>query len=170
MLNNLPLHALIVHMPIALTVLVPIFMVVAFALGRKQLKPTLAWAFPVGLLALLLTSGVIADKTGEQQEDRVENVVPHAALEEHEEAAELFLLVTAAMLVISVGGLLNNRVGATMRMAGLAGSLAVLAAGWNVGHSGGSLVYQHNAGAAYSGNAQGSGATTTPAPVRSDDH
>jgi len=105
MLNNLPLHALIVHMPIALTVLVPLFMVVAFALGRKQLTPLLAWAVPVGLLALQLATGVMADKTGEQQEDRVENVVPPNALEEHEEAAELFLVVTAANVGHSGGSL-----------------------------------------------------------------
>jgi uncharacterized membrane protein len=171
MLNNLPLHALIVHMPIALTVLVPLFMVVAFALGRKQLTPLLAWAVPVGLLALQLATGVMADKTGEQQEDRIENVVPPNALEEHEEAAELFLVVTAAVLVISAGGLMNNTVGAAMRAAVLAGSTAVLAAGWNVGHSGGSLVYRYNAGAVYSRAPQGSGATSTrPHPAPSDDH
>lgn len=161
MLNNLPLHALIVHMPIALTVLVPIFAVVALLLGRKVMKPNLAWAFPVGLLALLLVSGVVADKTGEQQEDRVERVVPKAAIHEHEEAAELFLMVTAGVLVLAAGGLMSNSLGKTMRMVGTAGTFVVLAAGWNVGHSGGQLVYQHNAGAAYStGAAAPSGGAT----------
>lgn len=150
MLNNLPLHALIVHMPIALTLLVPIFAVVALLLGRRAMKPNLAWAFPVGLLALLLVSGVVADKTGEQQEDRVERVVPKAAIHEHEEAAELFLVVTAGVLVLAAGGLMSNSLGKTMRVVGAVGTLAVLAAGWNVGHSGGTLVYEHNAGAAYS--------------------
>lgn len=165
MLNNLPLHALIVHMPIALTLLVPLFMVVALVLARTQLKPTLAWAFPVGLLTLLLISGFVAEKTGEQQEERVEDVVPHDAIEEHEEAAELFLLVTGAVLVISAVGLINNRIGSTMRVAGLLGSGAILVAGWNVGHSGGTLVYTHNAGAAYatpSADTTGSGS----APMR----
>ena len=87
MLNNLPLHALIVHMPIALTVLVPLFALLGLWLGRRVMKPHVAWAFPVGMLALLLASGVAADKTGEQQEDKVERVVPEAALERHEEAA-----------------------------------------------------------------------------------
>lgn len=129
MLNNLPLHALIVHMPIALTVLVPLFALLGLWLGRRILKPHVAWALPVGMLALLLVSGFAAEKTGEQQEDRVEKVVPEAAFEKHEEAAELFLVVTGGVLV--------------------------LAAGWNVGHSGGQLVYQHNAGAAYSSGAAG---------------
>lgn len=150
MLNNLPLHALIVHMPIALTVLVPLFAVLGLWLGRRLLKPHVAWALPVGMLALLLASGIAADKTGEQQEARVEKVVPEAAFEKHEEAAELFLVVTAGVLVLAAGGLMSNSLGKTMRMVGAVGTLAVLAAGWNVGHSGGQLVYQHNAGAAYS--------------------
>ncbi|GAB1343912.1 DUF2231 domain-containing protein [Gemmatimonas sp.] len=167
MLNNLPLHALIVHMPIALTILVPLFAVLALFLGKRVMKPHVAWALPVGLLALLLASGVAADKTGEQQEDRVEQVVPKSAIHEHEEAAELFLVVTAGVLVLAAGGLMTNSLGKTMRLVGTAGTLAVLAAGWNVGHSGGKLVYQHNAGAAYS--TGGGTAAGTPASATDDD-
>lgn len=166
MLNNLPLHALIVHMPIALTILVPLFAVLALFLGKRIMKPHVAWALPVGMLALLLASGVAADKTGEQQEDRVEQVVPKSAIHEHEEAAELFLLVTAGVLVLAAGGLMSNSLGKTMRVVGTAGTLAVLAAGWNVGHSGGKLVYQHNAGAAYS---TAAGAGATPAAPADDE-
>lgn len=163
MLNNLPLHALIVHMPIALTVLVPLFALLGLWLGRRILKPHVAWALPVGMLALLLVSGFAAEKTGEQQEDRVEKVVPEAAFEKHEEAAELFLVVTGGVLVLAAGGLMTNSLGKTMRMVGTVGTLAVLAAGWNVGHSGGQLVYQYNAGAAYSnsGSAGAKGMATT---------
>ena len=75
MFNNLPLHALIVHMPIALTVLVPLFALLGLWLGRRVMKPHVAWGFPVGMLALLLVSGLVAEKTGEQQEERVERVV-----------------------------------------------------------------------------------------------
>lgn len=168
MLDNLPLHALIVHMPIALTVLVPLFAVIALLLGRNLMKPNVAWAFPVGLLALLLVSGVVAEKTGENEEDLVERVVPKAAIHEHEEAAELFNLVTAGVLVLAAGGLLSTPLGKTMRWVGTAGTFVVLAAGWNVGHSGGTLVYQHNAGAAY-GVATGAGSVpTSPAPAAGD--
>ncbi len=169
MLNNLPLHALIVHMPIALTVLVPLFAVLGLWLGRRVMKPHVAWAFPVGMLALLLASGIAADKTGEQQEDRVEKVVPHAAFEKHEEAAELFLVVTGGVLVLAAGGLMSNSLGKTMRYVGAAGTLAVLAAGWNVGHSGGQLVYQYNAGAAYSSGAAGAAATAASGQAEADD-
>jgi len=169
MLNNLPLHALIVHMPIALTVLVPLFALLGLWLGRRVLKPHVAWALPVGMLALLLVSGFIAEKTGEQQEDRVEKVVPEAAFEKHEEAAELFLVVTGGVLVLAAGGLMSNALGKTMRVVGTVGTLAVLAAGWNVGHSGGQLVYQYNAGAAYSSGAAGAAEGASTAGEDDDD-
>lgn len=154
--QSLPLHALIVHMPIALTVLVPLLVLVALMAGTRWMKPHHAWFLPVGGLALLLVSGLVAEKTGEEEEDTVEKIVPKQAIHTHEEAAELFVLVTGGVLVIAAGGLLPNRIGSAMRMAGAIGTLGVLAAGWNVGHSGGKLVYEHNAGAAYS--------PTVPAP------
>ncbi|MFN8716166.1 MAG: hypothetical protein ACK50C_04165 [Gemmatimonadaceae bacterium] len=147
--QNLPLHALIVHMPIALTVLVPLLMLVALVAGSRWMKPHQAWFLPVGGLALLLMSGLVAEKTGEEEEDRVEKIVPEGAIHTHEEAAELFVLVTGGVLVVAAGGLLPNRIGSAMRVAGAIGTLGVLGAGWNVGHSGGKLVYEHNAGAAY---------------------
>jgi hypothetical protein len=169
MLNNLTLHALIVHMPIALAVLVPIFAVLGLWLGRRLLKPHVAWALPVGMLALLLVSSFVAEKTGEQQEDRVEKVVPEAAFEKHEEAAELFLVVTGAVLVLAAGGLMSNSLGKTMRVVGTVGTLAGLAAGWNVGHSGGQLVYQYNAGAAYSTGAAGAAAVNGAGEAEEDE-
>jgi hypothetical protein len=125
------------------------------------MKPHVAWGFPVGMLALLLVSGLVAEKTGEQQEERVERVVPEAAFEKHEEAAELFLLVTGGVLVLAAGGLMNNSLGRTLRVVGTVGTLAVLGAGWNVGHSGGQLVYVHNAGAAYGSGAVNSAGSST---------
>jgi hypothetical protein len=45
----------------------------------------------------------------------------------------------------------------------------VLAAGWNVGHSGGQLVYQYNAGAAYSTGAAGAAEGASTAGEDEDD-
>jgi uncharacterized membrane protein len=150
MFGNLPLHALIVHMPIALTVLVPLFVIVAFVMMKRGVAAQRAWLLPTGMLALLLASGLAAKETGEDQEDRVETIVPKAPFEAHEEAADLFMIVTGGVLVLAAGGLMSNKLGSTLRIAGAAGTLAVLYAGYNVGHSGGKLVYQYNAGSAYS--------------------
>jgi hypothetical protein len=90
-------------------------------------------------------------KTGQQEEDRVERVVPDAALERHEERAELFTWTTVGLLVLALGAgfpasaRLRGVVGLGTTVAGFA--VALLAVG--VGHSGGTLVYRHNAAAAY---------------------
>jgi uncharacterized membrane protein len=157
--QNMPLHALVVHLPIALTMLIPLFVALAFLLTRRGVAPQRAWMLPTGLLALLLVSGWAALQTGQQQEDRVERVVPEAAFETHEEAAELFLIITGGVLVLAAGGLMNNRAGKALRVAGAAGTLVVLGAGYNVGHSGGKLVYQYGAARAYAAPAGSTGAT-----------
>lgn len=158
--QNLPLHALVVHLPIALTVLVPLFAALAFFLIKHSVAANKAWMLPTGLLALLLVSGWVSLQTGQQQEDKVEPVVPEAAFETHEEAAELFLIITGGVLVLAAGGLMNNRAAKAMRVAGAAGTLAVLGAGYNVGHSGGKLVYQYGAASAYATPATGAGPST----------
>ncbi len=59
-----------------------------------------AWVFMVALQALLLASSLVAINTGRAEEDRVENVVQEAALEQHEEAAEQFAWAGGATLVL----------------------------------------------------------------------
>lgn len=170
MLNNLPLHALVVHLPIALTVLVPLFAIGALILGRRGVSAHKVWAVPVALMAMLLVSGLVAENTGEDQEDRVEQVVPKQAMHDHEEAAELFVLVAGGALLVAAGGLLPNRAGAMLRVAGTVGTLVVFATGWNVGHSGGALVYQHNAGSAYAQNAGTGPGANAGMNAANDDH
>lgn len=53
---------------------------------------------PVGLATALAVSSWVAVETGEQQEDRVERVVGERPLHSHEEAAELFLLLSGGMV------------------------------------------------------------------------
>ena len=88
-------------------------------------------------------------ETGENEEDRVEQAVAERYIEEHEEAAERFMALAGVGLLIVGAGLLSGRVGGLFRVAGVAGSFAVLAAGVAVGHSGGELVYTHGAANAY---------------------
>jgi hypothetical protein len=81
-------------------------------------------------------------------------------------------------LVISLVGLLKNRPGQLARGATAVSAVALLVSGWNVGHSGGELVYRYNAGAAYTDSAAvrtaSASATTTETATRAgetdDDH
>lgn len=157
-----PLHPAVVHFPIVLAILAPLFAAGALWMIRRGAQPRRAWGLTTVILGALVTSAWVATETGEQQEDRVERVVGERPLHTHEEAAELFLYTAAGVLVIAGAGLLRGRVGRVARVAGTIGSVALVGVGWNVGHTGGALVYRYGAARAY---------TDSPdrAPVRGHD-
>lgn len=158
-MTSLPLHPAIVHLPLGLAFLLPALALgLAWALWTGRVRPR-AWAVLVALQTILLAAGIVAMKTGEREEDRVERLVPETAIEEHEALAEQFLWATGATLGISALVLVLPWP-ATRRMALLltvAGAIAVTAAAVRVGHAGGRLVYVHNAGAAYSAGTSAAG-------------
>lgn len=144
-----PLHPALVHLPIAFAVLAPFFAAALALAIRAGALSSRFWAAAVLFQALLAGSAWLAIETGEDEEDRVEKVVAHRHIEEHEEAAEAFLWAAAATVVISGTGLLAGSVGAAGRLVTVLAAAAVLAAGVKVGHSGGELVYVHGAAGAY---------------------
>lgn len=144
-----PLHPLVVHFPIVLVVLLPLFAVGALLLIRRGTAPRKAWALPVAMAAALSLSAWVAVQTGEQQEDRVERIVGDAPMHTHEESAERFLFLSGAMLVLAAVGLAPGRLGGALRVAATVGAVALVGAGVQVGRSGGDLVYRHGAASAY---------------------
>lgn len=146
---GMPLHPLVVHFPIALSVLLPIFVAGALRAIRKGTTPRRAWALPIVVAAALTASAWVATETGESEEERVEAVVAESAIHGHEEAAERFLALSGVLLLVTSAGLLPRTVGQAARLLAAAGSIGLLAAGVQVGHSGGTLVYRHGAASAY---------------------
>ena len=146
-----PMHPAVVHFPIVLAVLAPVFAIGALWAIRRGARPARAWGVTTLVLAALAASAWVSVETGEQQEDRVERVVGERPLESHEEAAETFLLAAAGVLAISALGLARGSVGRVGRLAGAVGTVVLVGLGWNVGRSGGALVYQHGAASAYAG-------------------
>lgn len=144
-----PLHPAVVHLPIALTLLVPVFAVGALIAIRRGARPLRAWGVTTALLATLSLSAWVSIETGEQQEDRVEQVVPERAISAHEDAAESFLAHSLLVMLIAGVGLMNGKVGTAARLAAAVGTVALVVSGYNVGHSGGELVYEHGAANAY---------------------
>lgn len=144
-----PLHPAVVHFPMALAALVPLLaLLAALAIARGAL-PRRAWAGVVVLQVLLVASAWLSLETGEEEEERVEEVVEHRLIHEHEEAAERFMVLAGAAVAVYAAGLLGGRAGGVARVASLAAGAAVLAAGVATGHLGGELVYKHGAAAAY---------------------
>jgi len=145
-----PLHPAVVHFPIALAVLTPFFALLAFAAIQTRRAPARsAWMVVVLAQLLLAGSAWLALETGEDQEETVEKVVAERHIHTHEQAAERFLAIAAAAAAVSATGLLAGRAGAIGRAATLVAGVFVIAAGIWVGHTGGSLVYEHGAAAAY---------------------
>lgn len=145
----LPLHPVVVHFPIVLAVLLPISAAWALWAIRKGTTPRRAWSVPTAMAVALALSALVAVKTGEAQDERVERVVPEQPLESHEEAAETFLALSGGLALIVAAGLLRGRAGGAARMLGGAGAVALVAVAVYVGHSGGKLVYQYGAASAY---------------------
>lgn len=144
-----PLHPAIVHFPIALVALLPVAAVCALVAIRRGAVPRQAWGWVVGMAAALLLTSWLAVRTGEVQEDVVEAVVTERPMHDHEEAAELFFLLSLGGLAVFATGLAPGRLGRSSRFAGLVASAVLLTAGVSVGKSGGALVYEHGAAVAY---------------------
>lgn len=158
---GIPLHPLVVHFPIVFSVLLPIAALVALWTIRKGTLARKAWSIPVALAAALTLSAFVAIQTGKREADRVERVVSERPIDAHEEAAERFLVLSGALLLVAGAGLLPRTVGDAARLATTVGALGLLAAGVQVGHSGGELVYRYGAASAYT---NGSGSNARGAP------
>jgi uncharacterized membrane protein len=144
-----PLHPAVVHFPIVLAILLPIFAVGALWAIRRGASPLRAWALPVSLAGALALSAWVAVETGDAQEDRVEGVVAEEVFHAHEEAGERFLLLSGVLMLVMAGGLMGGRVGSASRWVGTVGAAGLVIAAIQVGDAGGKLVYQHGAAAAY---------------------
>ncbi len=155
-MGSLPLHPAVVHVPLGLAFIMPLLALAVLVLFRGGPLPRRPWSLVVGLQAVLMLAALVAQRTGGQEEDRVEAVVAEGAIAAHEEAAERFVWGAAAALVLAAGVLAvparaarAGALAATLAMAGVT-SLGVV-----VGHAGGRLVYQENAGSAYTAPARG---------------
>lgn len=168
-METLPLHPKLVHLPIALAVLMPLVTAGLLLAWWRDLLPRRAWWGAVILQALLLGSGGASFKSGEADEEKVERLVGEAPIETHEEAATVFMVgagVTLALVVAAA--LVPLALAKAVAAAATLATVAVLYLGFRVGEAGGRLVYQHNAGAAYSQPAPGGGGPPTP-PAHGDD-
>ena len=144
-----PLHPAIVHFPIVLAVLAPLLAAAALWAIHSRRLPARSWLGIVALQAVLVCTAWAATESGEWEEERVERVVAESHIEDHEEAAERFLVLAALVFPLAAAGLLAGPVGAINRALTVALSLAALGAAGAAGHSGGELVYRHGAAAAY---------------------
>ena len=162
MLPN-PLHPAVVHFPVVLAFLLPLFVAGALLAIRRGADARRAWLLPFAGAAALALSAWAAVETGGAQSERVERVVSEQAIDSHEEMAEAFLAVSASVAVVALAGLVGGIPGKAARVLTGIGSLALVVVVARVGHSGGQLVYRYGAASAYtSQNATSSGEVIEP--------
>ena len=167
-MDGLPLHPVLVHVPIGIASVLPMVLVYLLWSQRRGTLPATAWWVGAGLAVVMAGGAFAAMRTGEAEEDRVEQVVPKRAIHAHEEAAEAFLAAAAATAGLAVLGALVKaaKPSLALRSLALAASVAALALCVRAGHAGGLLVYEHDASAAYRKPPSGAHATPPDATER----
>jgi len=160
-----PLHPAIVHFPIVLAVLLPVVTLAALVVTLRGASVR-SWLVVVAFGGALALTSWLAIETGEEQEDAVEAVVPRAAIHEHEEAGEALLITSGILFLLLAAGLAPGRIGKAARIVSAPASLVLLVMAFRVGDSGGELVYEHGAAAAY---VTSSGSVPAPSGEHEDD-
>ncbi len=159
---EIPVHPLIVHIPLVITFILPILIIVFALMIHKNKMSANSWLIVIGLQLTVVAMGYISLETGETEEHNVKKVVSKKLIHAHEEAAEVFVGVSVLALVLSIGSLfLKKEIAFPVK---LVISLITLLAGYlafQTGELGGELVYKHGAANAYV-NAEPQGLLPTP--------
>jgi len=144
-MNLDPLHPMIVHLPVALVALLPLFTAIALLDVGRGAPVRRSWRTIVILQTILSLSAWAAVETGENDEDYYEHGSAEEALESHEDLAEVFQVFTLAALPLAVAGLFAGRLGWMARYAFGAATIILLVMGAMVGHRGGAIIYPEGA-------------------------
>ncbi len=154
----MPLHPALVHLPIGLSLALPaVGAIVCLLLFRGQPERRF-WLPLVVLQSMVVVGGWLALVSGHQEEDRIENRVPHLALDVHEARAREFMAGAGLLLALVITGFATRPGGASRALAvGVTlASVGVVGLALRVGHAGGTLVYVHGAAGAAQPAAAGS--------------
>ncbi|RMH24787.1 MAG: hypothetical protein D6693_09610 [Planctomycetota bacterium] len=148
-------HAILVHVPIALSIL-GVLPAVALALTKFKNKTLLGVC--VAWFAFAATGALFAEEAGEDAHDAIHEAAEHGgaalteaqnhAIHEHEELGENgWLWPGLTAVVFAVGFIPKKRVAPIAGAVGIAASLGVLYWAAATGHAGGRLVYEMGVGA-----------------------
>lgn len=149
-MEGLPLHPVLVHLPLGLCGLIPLVAIIVILGIKLNWFSSRIWLLVVLLQASILAGTVVAKETGEHEEDVVEKIVPHMYIGEHEEAAEGFAVAVGVVLILTMAGAIpKKKVASAAQLLSVAGMLAVIYFAVDAGHSGGDLVYRYGAGRVY---------------------
>jgi uncharacterized membrane protein len=147
---QVPLHPMLVHLPLALTFVLP-FLIVIFAFLIKMNKMTpKGWLIIIGLQLTVVLTGYISLETGKNEEQAVSKVLDRKLIHAHEEAAKIFVGSTVLALVLSIGVyFISKEYCLPVRMIIALVTLTSCFLAYRTALQGGELVYVHGAANAY---------------------
>lgn len=146
-MNELPLHPMMVHLPIGLSVLMPfIFGVIIFLIKKNKIGST-TFIAAVVFQAVLTVASFAAVQSGRIEEHKMKETgwVSHDLVSEHEHAGKRAFYVMIAALVVSAAAIANTKFQFHLQMGALVLSVVIAGMITIVGHLGGELVYVHGA-------------------------
>lgn len=145
-----PLHPALVHFPIALAVLMPLIALFILIGIRKNLFNSRVWLIVIFVQSLFAISTIVAVRTGGNEEETVEKIVAEKYIEAHEELAEKVPWAAGVILLFTILGCLkSDKFSTSFQIFSIISMFALGGLVLKVGHSGGELVYKHNAASAY---------------------
>lgn len=149
-MEGLPLHPAIVHLPLGIAFIVPLLAAAAAVSVWKGWLDKKVWLGVITVQLIVFGSALVAKETGEEAEEVVKHVIAEDHIEEHEERAEGFIVVAGLTLAAAAAAwfLADKLALAVMALCAVLSVMGV-GIGIGVGHSGGELVYVHQAPKAY---------------------
>lgn len=138
---SLPLHPAIVHLPIGGALLgLPLAIAILVMVVRGA--PRRTWLLAALMQSLSFGGALLALNTGEEMEERVEDEVPEAQIEAHEEHAQRFaagLGLSAALMLAAAFA--PSKFARPSEVAAVAAAGLALGLALPTGHTGGLMVY-----------------------------
>jgi len=136
----IPLHPLIVHLPLAFAIFTPLACLIA---GLRSGPGR--WSFFVLWMIVFAAVTYFTLRTGALEFDRIHDRIPESALVAHAEAGETVFYAVASVLLLSLFARGATRIQRALRIAALCLSFGVLSLSIRAGHLGAKLVYEHGA-------------------------
>ncbi len=145
----MPVHPLLVHLPIAFALFGPVFFLVLLLVIRRRPESRGLWKWTILWQFLMCASIYAAMATGDGDAKEVRAHIGSEAIGRHEDAAELLFFMALLALVPALAGVKASAYEFAARITATVMQVALLAFCVNTARLGGEIVYKHGGAKAH---------------------